>query len=143
VEAHVRRLGLDACVVLAGLRTDAANLAAGADALAFSSRREGLSIAMLEGMAAGVPVVATEVGGTPELIESGVTGLLVPPGDPDALAEGLVRVLRSSEEAERLARAAHERVQTRFSLDRMVDAYQRIYSGISVVTAATPSKLRP
>ena len=143
VEAHVRRLGLEGRVVLAGLRNDARELVAGANALAFSSHREGLSIAMLEGMAAGVPVIATRVGGTPELIESGVTGVLVPPGEPEALAEALLRVLRSPKEAERLARAARERVRTRFSLTRMVEAYQCVYSGTPIATPTTPSEPSP
>lgn len=128
VEAQVERLGLDGRVVLTGLRRDARELAAGADVVAFSSEREGLSIAMLEAMAAGVPVVATRVGGTPELIESGVTGELVPPGDPEALADGLVRMLRSSDEAEALARAARERVEALFSFEKMVKAYEQVYA---------------
>jgi len=128
LEEKVRRLGLAGRVVLAGLRQDVPGLLAGVDVLAFSSEREGLSMAMLEAMAAGVPVVATRVGGTPELIESGVTGILVPPADPRALADGLLAVLRSPGLAEDIRRAARERVRARFSLRSMIEAYQELYS---------------
>lgn len=131
LEARARQLGLEGRVVFAGLRHDVADLLSGIDALAFSSEREGLSMAMLEAMAAGVPVVATRVGGTPELIEPGVTGILVPPGQPQALADGLLTVLRSPDQAQGLRRAARERVRARFSLPRMIEAYEEVYAGAS------------
>jgi glycosyltransferase involved in cell wall biosynthesis len=130
VEGQIRRLGLSDRVVLAGLRRDLPDVLAGVDVVAFSSEREGLSMAMLEAMAAGVPVVATEVGGTPELIESGVSGILVPPAQPRALADGLLSLLQSPARAEAMRRAARERVRTQFSLRRMIEAYQELYAGI-------------
>ena len=86
--------GSRARVVFAGVRQDVPELLPGLDALVFSSLREGLSMAMLEAMAAGVPVIATDVGGTPELIAHGVTGLLVPPGRPESLADAIGRAPR-------------------------------------------------
>lgn len=128
LEQRISRMGLQGRVVFTGVRHDVADLFPGLDALASSSEREGLSMAMLEAMAAGVPVVATRVGGTPELIESGITGILVPPGDPQALADGLLALLRSPERSESLRRAARERVRSHFSLSRMVERYQEAYS---------------
>jgi glycosyltransferase involved in cell wall biosynthesis len=103
-EARARALGIEGRVVFAGLRMDVAELLGGMEALVFSSEREGLSIAMLEGMAAGVPIVATRVGGTPELVEDGTSGLLVPPHAPGELAAAITRVLEDGALAAALAR---------------------------------------
>lgn len=127
-EAEARRLGLAERVVFAGLRKDVPELLRGLDALVFSSLREGLSMAMLEAMAAGVPVVATEVGGTPELVRHGVEGLLVPPGRPEELADAVVSLLEDASAAARLREAARRRVEERFSLARMIEAHEALYS---------------
>ncbi len=129
VEAQVRRLGLAERVLLTGTRTDIRELLAGMDAVVFSSEREGLSMAMLEAMAAGVPVVATRVGGTPELIESGVNGLLVSPSSPQELAEGLAALLRDPERSTAISRAARKRIEERFALSAMVQAHEALYAG--------------
>jgi glycosyltransferase involved in cell wall biosynthesis len=139
LEQRARQLGLGGRVVFAGLRHDVADLLAGVDVLAFSSEREGLSMAMLEAMAAGVPVVATRVGGTPELIETGVTGILVPPGEPQALADGLLTVLRSPERSDSLRRAARELVRSRFSLRQMIEDYEAVYAGGSATARPLPA----
>jgi glycosyltransferase involved in cell wall biosynthesis len=89
-------------------------------------------MAMLEAMAAGVPVVATAVGGTPELITHGVTGVLVAPGRPEELADALVALLEDASRAEALRVAARRRVEERFSLDRMVAAHEALYAGASI-----------
>jgi glycosyltransferase involved in cell wall biosynthesis len=127
-EAEARRLGLAERVVFAGLRRDVPQLLPGLDAVVFSSLREGLSMAMLEAMAAGVPVVATAVGGTPELITHGVTGLLVPPGRPEDLANALVSLLDDASAAETLRGAARRRVEERFSVARMIEAHEALYA---------------
>lgn len=126
-EARARSLGLGGRVVFAGLREDVAALLAGMDVLVFSSEREGLSIAMLEGMAAGVPIVATRVGGTPELVEHGRSGLLVPPRAPAELAAAIVRVLEEGALAAALARGARDTVAERFSFEAMASAYEGLY----------------
>ncbi len=128
VETQVRRSGLTQRVQMPGIRQDVPELLAGMDVLAFSSEREGLSMAMLEGMAAGVPVVATRVGGTPELITSGVTGLLVSSGSAQELAEGIIDVLQHPARAEALRRAARARVEVQFTLRAMVDQHEALYS---------------
>jgi glycosyltransferase involved in cell wall biosynthesis len=129
MEQRAQRLGLQQRVAFTGVRHDVPELLAGVDVLAFSSRVEGLSIAMLEAMSAEVPVVATRVGGTPELIESGESGILVPPEDPQALADGLVAILGSPERARSIACAGRARVRERFSERRMVQAYEELYGG--------------
>jgi glycosyltransferase involved in cell wall biosynthesis len=126
-EARARELGLQQRVVFAGLRTDVSDLLSGMEALVFSSEREGLSIAMLEGMAAGVPIVATRVGGTPELVEDGRTGLLVPAHAPAELADRIARVLEDAPLASALARGARDTIAARFSFDAMASAYEELY----------------
>jgi glycosyltransferase involved in cell wall biosynthesis len=142
VEAEERaaHLGLGGRAVFAGLRQDVPELLSGMDVLVFSSTREGLSIAMLEAMAAGVPVVATRVGGTPELIESGVSGFLVEAGDAAALAERVLALLADPALAERTRQAARTRVRERFSLAAMVRAHEALYlaAGGRAVAAAEP-----
>jgi len=92
-----------------------------------ASRSEGLSNALIEYMAAGRPIVATAVGGNPELIEDGVHGLLVPPDDPAALAAAVARLLEDRPLAARLAAAARQRACQRFSRNAMVARYQQFY----------------
>jgi glycosyltransferase involved in cell wall biosynthesis len=127
VEAEARRLGLGSRVAFAGVRQDVSDLLPGLDALVFSSLREGLSMAMLEAMAAGVPVVATDVGGTPELIVHGVTGLLVPPGRPDRLCDALVELLEDAAAGDAIRQAARRCADEHFSLAKMTAAHEALY----------------
>lgn len=108
-------------------REDVGDLLAGCDVCVLPSRQEGLGVAALEGMAAERPVVASRVGGLATLIEHEVSGLLVPPEDPAALAAALARVLRDRGLAARLARAGRERVHAAFAPRRMVEAYEELY----------------
>jgi glycogen synthase len=87
-------------------------------------------------MAAGVPVVATRVGGTPEAIDDGVTGLLVPPGEPDTLAVSIGLVLSDADLAARLGAAGREAVRNRFGMDRMVRATERLYRDLLLAREA-------
>jgi glycosyltransferase involved in cell wall biosynthesis len=121
------RLGLSDRVVFAGLRTDVPQLLASATVSVMPSLNEALSNVLLESMAAGVPVVATRVGGTPEAIQDGVNGLLVEPGDPAALAQAIGHLLAQPELARRLGCAARESITERFSIDRMVSATEDLY----------------
>jgi glycosyltransferase involved in cell wall biosynthesis len=131
VEGEARRLGLAGRVVFTGTRKDVPALLSGLDAVVFSSVREGLSMAMLEAMAAGVPVIATEVGGTPELIAHGRTGLLVPPERPEALADEIVGLLADPVRAGTIREAARRHVEERFSLASMIEAHEALYSRTS------------
>lgn len=127
LQSYTRELGLEGRVIFAGYRDDVPELLADITVSVLPSLSEGLSNTLLESMAAGVPVVATAVGGTPEAIEDGVHGLLVPPGDPEALARGIVRMLDDRRLLRRLGRAARERVAKRFSVDRMVSDTDALY----------------
>lgn len=97
---------------------------------ALASRSEGLPLAILEAWAAGVPVVASQVGGVPELIEQGRTGLLVPAGDVAALLESLMRLIENPQLASALSAAGQQRVEESFSLHRMAVAYHQRYCAL-------------
>lgn len=127
LERHARRLGLGERLVFAGLRLDVPELLAEAAVSVLPSLSEGLSNVLLESMAAGVPVVATGVGGNPEAVEDGRTGLLVPPRNPAALAGAICRTLEDAELAARLGRAGQCRIAEHFSLERAVNETERLY----------------
>jgi glycosyltransferase involved in cell wall biosynthesis len=130
-EAELReqagRLGIDKQVRFLGLRQDVPALLAIADVFVQPSLSEGLSIAILESMAAARPVVTTRVGGNPELVANGETGLLVEPADAPALAAAVIRLLTDSGEARRFGTNGFERVRSHFSIAGMVRAYETIY----------------
>jgi len=83
---------------------------------------------VLESMAAGLPVVAARVGGTPEIIVDGVDGLLVPTQDPQALAQAMLHILQDADFARRLSRSGQVKVQTHFGFDRLIAQLERIYN---------------
>ncbi len=124
------RLGLEDRVRFLGFRLHVGSLLHRAAVLALPSRGEGLPIAALEAMAAGVPVVATEVGGVPELISRPEVGVLVPPHDPAALARGLLDILTDSRRAREVARAASAHVAAHFSADRMARDTAHVYQAL-------------
>ena len=120
-------LGIVEQTLFVGERFDIPNLLAAMNVFALSSLWEGMPNAALEAMAAGLPVVATRVGGTPEVVEHGVTGLLVPPRDPKALAEAIIALLQDRERAEAMGQAGRERVEKCFSVKRMVQQTEALY----------------
>lgn len=126
VAAEIAALGLQAQVWMAGVRSDVPAVLQGLHAFALPSRAEGISNTILEAMACGLPVLATAVGGNPELVVPGETGLLVPPADPPAMAQALVQ-LADGPRAQALGRAGRQRVERHFSLQAMVGAYQHLY----------------
>jgi glycosyltransferase involved in cell wall biosynthesis len=128
VEAEIRAAGLEGVVELAGERQDVPDLLADADVFALSSRSEGAPISVLEAMAAGLPVVASAVGGVPEIVAHGATGLLVPPGDAAALAEALEQLLADPALRRRLGEAGRERVRERFDLTELRRAHVELYA---------------
>ncbi len=95
------------------------------------STSEGLSLTLLEAMAVGVPAIATNVGGNPEIIEDGETGILVPPGDPKSLANAICKLWNNVEERRRLAEAAQIFVSHSFCVARMLEQYEQLYFGFS------------
>ena len=127
LEAMSHELGIADRVVFTGRRDDVPAVTAALDVAVLPSYREALGLTILEAMALSRPVVASNVGGIPEMIEDGVTGLLVPPRDAEALADAIVRLLRDHPLADMLARAGHDLVHERFCIELMVDAVERIY----------------
>ena len=127
LEKQSRELGLDHQVRFLGERGDVADLLAACDVFILPSRSEGLGVAALEAMAAGRAVVAARVGGLAEAVIDERTGLLVPPGDPSALAGALARLLRDPALRARLADAGPARVDANFRADRLVAAYEDLY----------------
>jgi glycosyltransferase involved in cell wall biosynthesis len=128
-EAEIRRLGLAATVDLAGDRRDVADLLAAADIFVLSSVHEGQPLSIVEAMAAGLPVVATAVGGVPELVVNGETGLLVPKRKADELAAALARLVHDPALRRRLGEAGRARAEALFDLPSFrrahVDLYRR------------------
>ena len=130
IQARIAGLGLGGRVQMLGQRDDVPALLAGADALVLPSDWEGLPYSILEGMAAALPVVSTEVGGIPELVRDGGTGALVPRRDAAALAGALAALDADGERARALGQAGFDLARARFSLDRMVDRYDALIAGL-------------
>jgi L-malate glycosyltransferase len=126
IEAAAREAGVDSFVRFLGHRDDARDLLAGCDLYANSSISEGISLTILEAMAAGLPVVATRVGGTPEIVDTSC-GRLVPARDPGSLAATLAELTADRSLRAALGRAARARVETHFTLDRMIAEYRDAY----------------
>ncbi len=127
LEAQARGLRIAHRVVFTGRRDDVPAVTAALDVAVLPSYREAQGLTILEAMALSRPVVASNVGGIPEMIEDGRTGLLVPPHDADALADAIIRLLRNHPLADTLGRAGHDMVHDRFCIELMVSATQSIY----------------
>lgn len=132
---ETRALGLDRRFVLLGERGEAREFLAGLDVFVLPSLWEGLPIVLIEAAALGKPIVATSVDGTREIIADGETGLLVPAGDPEALAAAVRRLLDDPALAARLGAAARETIPPRFSLEAMIAGYTDLY-----LSLASPTK---
>jgi glycosyltransferase involved in cell wall biosynthesis len=128
----VEELEVGDALTLTGFREDVPRIIASLDVVVLASRYEPLGRVVIEGMAAGKPVVGTDVGGIPEIIEDGVTGLIVPPASPDKLAEAILKILNDSELAYQMGRAGKRRVQDLFEPEgyarNMEMAYQDLLS---------------
>lgn len=128
---QAERIGIAARVSLLGTRRDVPRLMRGADALVLSSRWEGLPNVVMEALAARTPVVATSVGGVPELIEDGRTGLLVDPGDAEALADGMVRLMEMPiEQRGALTEAGRLHVEQEYALEPVMQAWVSLFDGL-------------
>ena len=127
LERTVEELRLRNHFLFLGRRDDVPNILACCDLFVLPSWAEGLPNSVLEAMAAGVPVVATRVGGIPEIIADGVGGLLVPAQDSRALAAAIAQLLRDPQRAQRFAEVAQERARTEFSYERLLAALDRLY----------------
>jgi len=123
-------LGLSDRVQWLGHRDDVPSLLAAADLFVLPSLNEGLPLAAMEAMLAGVPIVATDAGGTGEVVRDGITGLLVPPGEPRALADAIRALLDAPERARRLAVAGRSLIEREHSAAAMVAATSRLYEAL-------------
>lgn len=131
LESRAAALGLGARVRFLGEREDVERLLRAMDVFVLSSREEGIPNALLEAMAAARPVVATAVGGTPEVVRDGETGWLVPPGSPAALADALEQALAHPDEARRRGAAARRSVETAMGIDAMVRRHEAFYERVA------------
>lgn len=127
LQSRIRDAGLSETILLAGFLPDVWPALLAADVFCLPSNSEGMPNALLEAMAAGRPIVATDVGGNPEAIEHLTSGLLVPSNDPRALADGLVQLIEDRELAERLGRAALETIERRFTAADVAGRYEALY----------------
>lgn len=129
LEREIGTHGLDGRVILAGFREDVPGLMSASDLCVLPSRMEGLPTTVMEAMAAGIPVIATDVGGTRELVRDGVTGWLVPPDDPRALAEAIGRA--SSSDLRVMGSTAREHARANFTIHSMAEAFDALYSRLA------------
>jgi glycosyltransferase involved in cell wall biosynthesis len=130
IRAAVAAAELEDRIELLGERHDVPALLATADIFVLSSRSEGLPIALLEALAQGLAVVASDVGGVAEAVVDGESGLLVPAGDPTALAGALQLLLTDPDLCRRLGANARVRCETSFALDSWRDAHVRLYEDL-------------
>ncbi|HZV37246.1 MAG TPA: glycosyltransferase, partial [Pseudoxanthomonas sp.] len=130
-------LGLRDAVRFLGDRDDVPRLLAGMEAFALPSLSEGYSVALLEACAAGLPIVATDVGGNREIVRDGRNGRLVAAADAAAFASALAQVMRDPGLAERMGMAGREWVVAEGSFRTMASRYQRLYAGKQASTAPT------
>lgn len=126
LRGRASNLGLDGAVTFVGER-DSAEMLQSFDLFVQPSLYESQGLALLEAMAAGIPSIATDVGGVGDVVRDGDTGLLVPPADPEALAAAIVRLAAAPDLGLVLSQRASRRVREHFSSDRMVEAYARLY----------------
>lgn len=133
LEARAQAPALRGSVLFTGFRADVPRVLGALDVLALPSLYEGMPLTAIEGSAMALPVVATAVDGTPEVVEDGETGRLVPPADPPALARALCALLADPEGARAMGRAGRARVLARFDLDAQVEATARVYRDVAGV----------
>jgi glycosyltransferase involved in cell wall biosynthesis len=124
------RLGIDRNILFLGLRNDVPDILSACDIGVLCSHQEGFSNAILEMMAAGLPMIVTDVGGNAEAVLDGTTGIVVPPRDPDRLAAAIVRLAQDPSLRERFGRAGRCRVAEHFALERSIEAYDVLYRAL-------------
>lgn len=129
LKSMARKLGMKKNVVFLGTRKDVPDILKAVDVFAMTSLSEGLSLSVIEAMAARRPVIATRVGGNPEAIIDGKTGILIPPRDPAAFSEAATELYRRRDRAKAMGEAGRKRVEEAFDLFKMARAYEKVYDG--------------
>lgn len=125
------QLGLNERVRFLGFRTDLPDLFAASDMLVIASTSEGCSVVALESMASGLPLVATAVGGTPEIVVHGETGFIIQPRRPEQIVESVLTLASDVERRESMGRRAAERVREHFTAQRMVQDFENVYADVT------------
>lgn len=128
LESYARELSLADQVLFLGWRADMPRIYADLDVVALTSHNEGTPVSLIEGMAAGVPVVSTAVGGVPDIVADGVYGYLVPPDDAEGLARAIVSLIRDREKAQAMGQAGREATSERFGVERLISDVERLYT---------------
>jgi len=130
LEVMTRRLDIDRHVRFTGFRDDIPRLMEAMDIVVLPSKNEGFGYVLAEAMSRSKPVVASRISSIPEVVEEGLTGLLVPPGDVSALGDALLDLLRDPRKARRMGLAGRRRVERHFSLERMLDEVERLFEEV-------------
>lgn len=131
LEEQSKTLGLDDAVDFLGMRSDVAKLLCSLDLFVLSSTTEGISLTLLEAMACGLPIAATDAGGNSEVVQDSQTGYISPISDPEKLAENLIRLLESEDLRKQMGAAGRKRVVQYFSLDRVTQDYLKLYDELA------------
>ena len=127
-------MAVDRKVIFTGLQTDVMAWLGISDVCLLPSLfREGLSLALIEAMAAGLPVIGTRIGGIPEVIADGENGLLVPPGNTEALTHAMMRMVRDQDSRIRMGRRGREIYEEKFSLTGMIRKIEAVYEGLQEI----------
>ena len=127
IETYAQNLGIRDQVIFTGWRRDLPRIYADLDLLVVSSNNEGTPVSAIEAMASSCPVVATRVGGIPDIVQNHETGYLVPPKQPQALASAILELIRDSKKAEQMGQCGQQFVKRRFSVDRLVSDTENLY----------------
>ncbi len=131
LEDQAKNLNISSSVIFTGERKDIPEILSLMDIFVLPSfSREGLGLAILEAMAVGRPVVATEIGGIPEAVIQGKTGLLVPPGDSEEMAQAIIQILQDPEKAKSMGEKGRARVKERFTKTKMLSEIQNVYQSL-------------
>ena len=130
LEARANTLGLGDAVRWVGWRRDLTTLYGAADVVVLSSRSEGTPLTLIEALASGRPAVATAVGGVPDVVRDGQTGMLVPAGDPEAFADAMLRLARDPSSRQAMGAAARADMRTRYSAARLADDLDALYRAL-------------
>jgi glycosyltransferase involved in cell wall biosynthesis len=131
LERQIQKFNLQNKIILTGFRHDAIEIMAAVDVFVLSSLKEGLPFALLEAGALGKPIVATRVGGVPEIIDHGKNGLLVPPSDANALAAAIFSLLQDKKTAEQLGLSLQEKIFKNFDLKTTLEKTTEVYSDLA------------
>jgi sugar transferase (PEP-CTERM/EpsH1 system associated) len=130
LEGLTDNLGVKDKVSFLGFRDNVSDIMQAFDVFVLSSLQEGISLSLLEAMALGRPTVVTNVGGNPEVVVDGITGLVCPPEDPEALASAITKIMKDRDAAGGMGESGRKRVEAQFDIDMMVDRYLALYQHI-------------